>query len=127
MEIKFMWCVQNKIVNGLFFKQTCAVAPEQYDVFLDEKYVAYVRCRWGKLSVNPIDDGVDIIIPNVINITDHDFETLEDKYKMYDHTLFDTKIYFKEWPDDPYKSDIPEEEFQLISEAIYKHLKVANI
>lgn len=120
-----MWGVENKIVNGLFFKQTCVVAPEQYDVFLDEKYVAYVRCRWGKLKVNPV--NADITIPNVINITDHDYEILEDKFDMYGHTDFNTNIYFKEWPDDPYGSEIPEEEFKKISDAIYKHLNVANI
>ena len=119
--------MENKIVNGLFFKQTCVIAPEQYDVFLDEKYVAYVRCRWGKLTVNPIEEGVEIIIPNIFNITDHDYEILEDKYNMYGHTLFNEKIYFKEWPDDPYKSDIPKEEFENISVAIYDYLKVANI
>ena len=127
MNIKNMWSIENKIVNGLFFKQTCAIAPEQYDVFLDEKYVAYVRCRNGKLSVNPIEKGIDIIIPNVINISDCDFETFEDRYNMYEHTLFNKNIYSKEWPDDKYKSDIPKEEFEKISVAIYNHLKVANI
>jgi hypothetical protein len=120
-----MWAIQNKIINGLFFKQTCVIAPEQYDVFLDEKYVAYVRCRFGKLKVNPVNE--EIIIPNVINITDRDFEKYEDKFDMYGHTEFNNNIYFKEWPDDPYKSDIPEEEFSNISDAIYKYLNVANI
>ena len=49
-----MWSEENKIINGLYFKQTRVIAPEQYDVFLVGKYVAYVRCRWGKLSVNPV-------------------------------------------------------------------------
>lgn len=120
-----MWCEENKIVNGLFFKQTCVVTPEQYDVFLDDKYVAYVRCRWGKLKVCPV--LKDIIIPNVVTISDKEFEAYEDELDIYDYTDFNTYIYFKEWPDEPYKSDIPKEEFEKMSVAIYDHLKVANI
>jgi len=35
----------------LEFKQTCAICPEQYDVFYNEKMVAYIRLRWGRLTV----------------------------------------------------------------------------
>ena len=121
-----MWCLENKILNGLFFKQTCAIAPEQYDVFLDEKYVAYVRCRWGKLKVNPI--NIELTIPNIVNISDFDYEKIMEDNRQYENGIdFNTQIYFKEWKEEPYKSDIPKEEFSNITDAIYKHLGVANI
>lgn len=116
-----MLALENKNVKGLFFKQTCVVAPEQYDVFLNGKYVAYVRCRWGKLKVNPIDTD-KIIIPDIEHISDYDFEFLENNFHMYGHTDFEMYIYYKEWPDEPYKSDIPKEEFEKIADAIYRYL-----
>ena len=37
---------------------TCEACPEQYDVYLNEgPAVAYVRLRWGELSVNPYVNG----------------------------------------------------------------------
>lgn len=36
----------------------CEACPEQYDVYLNEgPAVAYVRLRWGYLSVNPYVNG----------------------------------------------------------------------
>ena len=47
-----------------------------------------------------------------------------DDNKQYEIGIdFNTQIYFKEWKDDPYKSDIPEEEFENITNAIYDYLK----
>lgn len=114
-----MWCEENKIVKDLFFKQTCVVAPEQYDVFLGDKMVAYVRCRWGKLKVEPI--LKEIIIPNVINITDHDYESYIDSYigiVDYNHPFYEVEY------EDRYKTEIPKEEFEKIADAIYKHLEI---
>ena len=37
-------------IRGLDFQLTCWACPEQYDVFLDEQQVGYVRLRWGCLS-----------------------------------------------------------------------------
>lgn len=31
------------------FVQTCNACPEQYDVFIGNKLVGYVRLRWGTL------------------------------------------------------------------------------
>jgi len=33
------------------FEQTCSACPEQYDVYQDDQRVAYVRLRWGCLTV----------------------------------------------------------------------------
>jgi hypothetical protein len=48
MELKFKWIC------------TCPACPEQYDVFVGDKQVAYVRLRYGELSVNPYTDDKDI-------------------------------------------------------------------
>jgi len=45
------------IRNGYEFRCTCFACPEQYDVFRDSKYVAYIRKRWGRLAVNPVKNG----------------------------------------------------------------------
>lgn len=45
MELKFKWVC------------TCPACPEQYDVCIGDKPVAYVRLRYGGLSVNPYVDG----------------------------------------------------------------------
>ena len=45
----------------LFFKQTCFACPEQYDVFLGKKRVAYVRLRWGCLRVDMPSCGGNVI------------------------------------------------------------------
>jgi len=56
---------EERIIKGLLFKLTCPFCPEQYDVFRVEDYdtskeyetlvynkaVAYVRLRWGYLTV----------------------------------------------------------------------------
>lgn len=48
MELKFEWVC------------TCPACPEQYDVCVEDQPVAYVRLRWGKLTVNPyVDDDID--------------------------------------------------------------------
>lgn len=40
-------------IDGYVFRCTCVACPEQYDVYLGDKYVAYVRKRWGHLRVYP--------------------------------------------------------------------------
>lgn len=47
---------------GLEFKKTCERCPEQYDVFLNGKYVAYVRLRWGYLTATLGEAGSDNFI-----------------------------------------------------------------
>lgn len=44
-------------IGGFDFKCTCFAYPEQYDAFLDGQYVAYVRERHGRLTVNPVIEG----------------------------------------------------------------------
>lgn len=113
-----MWCEEDKIVKGLYFKQTCVISPEQYDVFLGEKYVAYVRCRWGRLKVEPI--LKEINIPDVMNISDDDYEDILDSYYGiidYNHPFYEVEY------ENRYKTEIPEDEFEKIADAIYKHLE----
>lgn len=31
--------------------ETCPACPEQYDAFLDDELVGYLRLRWGRFSV----------------------------------------------------------------------------
>lgn len=47
----------NMNVNDLEFIMTCGACPEQYDVFYDKKQVAYIRLRWGYLTVSCPDYG----------------------------------------------------------------------
>lgn len=42
---------------GLEFKMTCPAFPEQYDVYKGNEYIAYVRLRWGELTVRPVLNG----------------------------------------------------------------------
>jgi hypothetical protein len=51
--------------NGYEFRRTCWACPEQYDVFKDDKYVAYIRKRWGRLTVYPVKDS-EIAWDNVL-------------------------------------------------------------
>ena len=39
-------------VDGLVFHKTCDMCPEQYDVYKNKKQVAYVRLRFGRLTVD---------------------------------------------------------------------------
>jgi hypothetical protein len=39
------------------FHNTCCACPEQYDVLIEGKQVAYVRLRWGNLNVTIPDVG----------------------------------------------------------------------
>ena len=44
-------CLHEQIkVEGFVFIQTCGACPEQYDVYLNDKRVAYVRLRYGRLT-----------------------------------------------------------------------------
>lgn len=49
------------IINGLNFRLTCEVAPEQYDVYKDGEQVGYVRLRWGCLTCYVPDYGDKIV------------------------------------------------------------------
>ena len=39
-------------VLGFQLVLTCSACPEQYDVFLGERQVGYIRFRWGSLEVD---------------------------------------------------------------------------
>jgi hypothetical protein len=48
-------------VVGYTFEHTCFACPEQYDVYWNNKQVAYVRLRHGMLRVYAPDFGDNII------------------------------------------------------------------
>ena len=39
-------------IEGYLFHKTCDMCPEQYDVYKNKKQVAYVRLRFGRLTVD---------------------------------------------------------------------------
>lgn len=42
-------------------KQTCKVCPEQYDAYIGERQVAYIRVRWGQVTVKCPDVTGEIV------------------------------------------------------------------
>lgn len=61
--------------NGLQIKMTCPACPEQYEVFKDEKQVAYFRLRHGEFRVDYPTCGDETIFeaePNGDGIFDND-------------------------------------------------------
>lgn len=49
---------------NLKFVKTCPACPEQYDVFNKEgKIVAYIRLRWGTITIQ-CPDSVGVVILN---------------------------------------------------------------
>ena len=109
-----MWGIENKKIKGLFFKQTCVIAPEQYDVFLDEQMVAYVRCRWGHLTVRPVKHEIEV--KDVYTIPDEEYDALE----LYDVIDWSNLIYENRY-ENKYKSDIPKKDFDNIADAILEY------
>lgn len=57
-------------IKGLDFQLTCVACPEQYDVFLDEQQVGYVRLRYGRLTACLGEVGGELIY-------DYDFTGFE--------------------------------------------------
>lgn len=49
------------IINELEFRRTGFMCPEQYEVFRNNVQVAYIRLRWGHLSVTYLDYNGDLI------------------------------------------------------------------
>ena len=41
--------------------QTCGACPEQYDAFIGERQVGYLRARWGHFTVTCPDVGGEVI------------------------------------------------------------------
>jgi hypothetical protein len=49
--------MEDMVLNGYTFVRTCYACPEQYDVYLGEEQVAYVRLRHGRLYACSPDVG----------------------------------------------------------------------
>ena len=62
------------LINGLEFKLTCWACPEQYDVYREDGQVAYVRLRYGRLTVYTPDVGG-------ILVYEHHFTDGDDHYE----------------------------------------------
>lgn len=58
----------NVLIEGLLFEQTCFACPEQYDVFLENEQIGYVRLRWGHLSASYPDVGGADVYSTVIGV-----------------------------------------------------------
>lgn len=49
------------IINGYTLKQTSIACPEQYDIFLDDEQVGYLRLRHGEFTADyPDYDGKEV-------------------------------------------------------------------
>ena len=59
-------------INGFVFVQISNYCPEQYDVFLNDAKVAYVRLRDGVLSVDIPDCGFNTIFEDDLPLDDSD-------------------------------------------------------
>jgi hypothetical protein len=44
-------------IFGFDFVCTCFACPEQYDIYFNDRYVAYLRKRHGHLAAYPVIDG----------------------------------------------------------------------
>ncbi len=78
------------------WRRTCSACPEQYDVYYKHKYVAYVRLRFGVLTVIPIvksRDGKEV--PDIKKIL-YRHEYKNDEYKGR----------FDEWELEEHQDDI---------------------
>lgn len=73
-------------IKGLLFKLTCGGCPEQYDVFMDNKQVSYVRLRHGWLYVSdPSMDNIWWQIDDTDDVNpqlegDGNFDSPEERY-----------------------------------------------
>ena len=43
----------DKIADNIRLECTCGACPEQYDMFIDDAQVGYIRYRWGHLACRP--------------------------------------------------------------------------
>ena len=70
------------------FECTCGACPEQYDIFRksDNKYVGYIRCRWGCCVVLPVvDDKIQWSKPIYTEYYENGFQgVIEDRDKVFD-------------------------------------------
>lgn len=89
----------DRIADNIRLECTCSACPEQYNMFIDDTYVGYIRYRWGYLACHPCNE-----------------DTIE-----WNKTVF-------EWqhPDDGWSGIIPEDQrdtlLQQCKNAIAKHI-----
>lgn len=64
----------------LKFIETCCACPEQYDVYLDNKQIGYVRLRWGIVSASyPNYEGLTVYREQVGDGLQGEFSNEEDR------------------------------------------------
>jgi len=54
--------VQGLVLNGVMLVQTCSACPEQYDAYIGDERVAYLRLRHGIFRVECPDVGGDLVL-----------------------------------------------------------------
>lgn len=47
----------DKIADKIRLECTCSACPEQYNMFINDTQVGYIRYRWGYLACRPCNDG----------------------------------------------------------------------
>lgn len=69
-------CTCNQIEHSIILAQTCGACPEQYDAFVGDKKVAYLRLRHGYFYVQCPDVGEGEVVysaePHGDGIFEHD-------------------------------------------------------
>ena len=51
-------------MSDLRLEKTCSMCPEQYDVFLEDRQVGYIRVRWGGMWVSCPRAGGEMVYHN---------------------------------------------------------------
>lgn len=84
------------IINGLKFELTCDMCPEQYDVYKDNKMIAYVRLRYGTLRCDVPKCGEETIyITEFDNRFKGDFESNSERDKYLNDIAIKINKYYK--------------------------------
>jgi hypothetical protein len=82
-EIKFDYKIM-----GLGFEKTCGASPEEYDVYNEKGKVAYIRLRWGCLTVEPYEKPDDeFASDDTICIFSEEFDTWQGKFNTEEQRI----------------------------------------
>lgn len=61
----------DKIADNIRLECTCGACPEQYDMFIDDTQVGYIRYRWGYLACRPCNSDGTIDWNNTVFEWEH--------------------------------------------------------
>jgi len=71
------------IIENLKFEVTSPGCPEQYDVFKNNKQIAYIRLRWGHLIVEHPDVNGELIYEHCFDSDEKGGFDGEDERSMF--------------------------------------------